>query len=73
MFPASSPQAKGRIERLCETLQSRLVTESRINNIQSIGKASEFLLDYIKKYNSQFAVSATNSKSVFLSYLSDMI
>ena len=26
----------------------------------------EFLIDYIKKYNSQFAVPATNSKSVFL-------
>ena len=66
MFPASSPQAKGRIERLWETLQSRLVTEFRINNIQSIEKANEFLIDYIKKYNSQFAVLATNSKSVFL-------
>lgn len=30
MFPASSPQTKGRIERLWETLQSRLVTEFRI-------------------------------------------
>ena len=30
MFAASSPQAKGRIERLWETLQSRLVTEFRI-------------------------------------------
>ena len=66
MFPASSPQAKGRIERLWETLQSRLVTEFRINNIQSIEKANEFLKVYIKKYNSQFAVPATNSKSVFL-------
>ena len=66
MFPASSPQAKGRIERLWETLQSRLVTEFRINNIDSIEKANKFLIDYIKKYNSQFAVPATNSKSVFL-------
>ena len=66
MFPASSPQAKGRIERLWETLQSRLVTEFRINNIQSIEKANEFLIDYIKKYNDQFAIPATNSKSVFL-------
>src|SRR5699024_12665867 len=66
MFPASSPQAKGRIERLWETLQSRLVTEFRINNIQSIDKANEFLIDYIKKYNTQFAIPATNSKSVFL-------
>ena len=66
MFPASSPQAKGRIERLWETLQSRLVTEFRINNIKSIDEANKFLTDYIKKYNSQFSVSPTNPKSVFL-------
>ena len=66
MFPASSPQAKGRIERLWETLQSRLVTEFRINHITTIEKANEFLKSYIEKYNSQFSVSATNSKSVYL-------
>ena len=66
MFPASSPQAKGRIERLWETLQSRLVTEFRINNIKSIEEANTFLIGYIKKYNSQFSVSPASSKSVFL-------
>lgn len=66
MFPASSPQAKGRIERLWETLQSRLVTEFRINNIKSIDEANKFLIKYIGKYNSKFSVSPTNSKSVFL-------
>ena len=66
MFPASSPQAKGRIERLWETLQSRLVTEFRINNIKNINDANVFLIEYIKKYNSKFAVEATNQKSVFL-------
>lgn len=66
MFPASSPQAKGRIERLWETLQSRLVTEFRINNIKNINDANVFLIGYIKKYNSKFAVEATNQKSVFL-------
>lgn len=66
MFPANSPQAKGRIERLWETLQSRLVTEFRINNITSIEKANDFLLQYINIYNSKFAIQASNSKSVFL-------
>ena len=66
MFAASSPQAKGRIERLWETLQSRLVTEFRINNIKSIEQANTFLIGYIDKYNAQFAVTPTNSKSVFL-------
>ena len=64
--PKSSPQAKGRIERLWETLQGRLVTEFRINNITTIEQANEFLKSYIKKYNSKFCVAANNSKSVFL-------
>lgn len=66
MFPANSPQAKGRIERLWETLQSRLVTEFRINNITTLEETNDFLIQYIPKYNSQFAVEATNKKSVFL-------
>ena len=49
MFPASSPQAKGRIERLWETLQSRLVTEFRINHITTIEQANEFLKGYIER------------------------
>ncbi len=66
MFAASSPQAKGRIERLWETLQSRLVTEFRINNITTIEQANEFLVGYIVKYNSKFAVKPTSKNTVFL-------
>ena len=66
MFAASSPQAKGRIERLWETLQSRLVTEFRIYHIKTIEEANTFLIEYIEKYNSKFAVEATSKKSVFL-------
>lgn len=66
MFAASSPQAKGRIERLWETLQSRLVTEFRIYHIKTIEQANTFLIEYIEKYNSKFAVEATSKKSVFL-------
>lgn len=66
MFPASSPQAKGRIERLWETLQSRLVTEFRINNIKTMDEANTFLIQYIQKYNSKFAIKATSKKVVFL-------
>ena len=66
MFPASSPQAKGRIERLWETLQSRLVTEFRINKIKTIDEANKFLVEYIKKYNSKFAIQAIKSESQFL-------
>ena len=66
MFPASSPQAKGRIERLWETLQSRLTTEFRINKIKTIDEANIFLISYIEKYNSKFAIEASSKKSVFL-------
>ena len=66
MFPASSPQAKGRIERLWETLQSRLTTEFRINNIKTIDEANIFLISYIEKYNSKFAIEASSKKSLFL-------
>lgn len=66
MFPANSPQAKGRIERLWETLQSRLVTEFRIHNIKTIEDANIFLIQYIPKYNSKFAIAATSKKNMFL-------
>ena len=66
MFPANSPQAKGRVERLWETLQSRLVTEFRINKITTIEQANSFLFTYIDIYNSKFAVKPLNKKSMFL-------
>lgn len=66
MFPASSPQAKGRIERLWETLQSRLITEFRINHIKTVDEANTFLATYIQKYNSKFAIESSSKKSVFL-------
>lgn len=66
MFPASTAQAKGRIERLWETLQSRLFTEFRIRNIKTMEQANAFLPSYIKKYNKKFAVSPEEANSVFL-------
>ncbi len=66
MFPASSPQAKGRIERLWETLQSRLTTEFRINNIKTIDEANTFLITYIEKYNSKFSIETSSKNNVFL-------
>ena len=40
---ASSPQAKGRIERAWNTLQDRLIPEMRIRNIHRIPAANNFL------------------------------
>ena len=62
---ARSAQAKGRIERLWETLQSRLVIEFRIHGIKTIEAANAFLVDYLPKFNAKFAVPAENSEKVY--------
>ena len=65
MYPASTSQAKGRIERLWKTLQDRLITEFRINNIKTPDQANEFFKKFIPKYNDKFAVPATSDISHF--------
>jgi transposase len=52
---ARSPQAKGRIERLFETLQDRLVKEMRLAGINDIEGANQFLEGYWARHNAQFA------------------
>lgn len=65
MFPASTSQAKGRIERLWKTLQDRLITEFRINNIKTIEEANQFFIKFIPKYNKRFAIKPECEKSHF--------
>lgn len=62
---SSVAQAKGRVERMFGTLQSRLPVELRLNGITSIKEANEFLNSYIKKFNKQFALPIDSIKSVF--------
>lgn len=62
---ARSPQAKGRIERLWQTLQDRLVVELALAGITSIEKANQFLRGFIAKFNVQFEVDPENSHSAF--------
>ena len=66
LIAASTSQAKGRIERLWQTLQDRLITEFKINNIKTIEEANEFLIKYIDKYNSQFSIEPENKESKFV-------
>lgn len=61
----SVAQAKGRIERLNQTFQSRLPVELRRANVSSIEEANEFLNHYVKKFNDQFALHLNNTKSVY--------
>ena len=62
---SSVPQAKGRVERLNQTLQSRLPVELRLAGITTIEGANEFLHSYIKKFNAKFSLPSHNTKSVF--------
>jgi hypothetical protein len=60
---ANSPQAKGRVERMNETLQDRLIKELRLRNISTIEAANAYAPEFMKKFNQQFAVvpkDATN-------------
>lgn len=65
VIPARSPQAKGRVERLWETLQSRLPVEFKLAGIFTIDQANEFLLTYIPLFNQMFSVEPTNAISAF--------
>lgn len=61
----SIPQAKGRVERLNQTIQSRLVVELRIHCINTIEKANQFLKNYLIEFNEKFSLPISKSKSVF--------
>lgn len=65
LIPARSPQAKGRVERLWETLQSRLPVEFAMRDIRTIDAANEFLADYVYIFNSQFAVEPESCENMF--------
>jgi len=54
---ANSPQAKGRVEKLFETLQDRLCAELELNGITDIAAANAFVEDgYIERFNQRFSV-----------------
>ena len=60
---SSIPQAKGRVERLNQTLQSRLPIDLQRHGITSIDQANRYLKGWIKRFNKQFGAKA--SLSVF--------
>jgi transposase len=52
---ALSPQAKGRIERLFNTLQDRLTASLRLAGITEITPANDFLPGFLQAHNDRFA------------------
>ena len=65
LIPARSAQAKGRVERLWETLQSRLPVEFAIAGISTVEQANAFLPTYIAPFNDHFEVEPVNAESAF--------
>ena len=65
IIKAYSPQAKGRVERLWGTLQSRLPVEFKINGITTMEAANAFLAGFIVKYNEKFGVEPEDSTLAF--------
>jgi transposase len=59
---ALTPQAKGRVERLFQTLQDRLVKAMRLAGIDDIEAANAFLLTYLPGHNERFAVAPADTQ-----------
>jgi transposase len=59
---ALTPQAKGRVERLFQTLQDRLVKALRLGGIDDIDAANAFLSGYLEDHNARFAVTPEDSE-----------
>lgn len=60
---ALSPQAKGRIERLWETFQDRLVSELRLAGATTREEAQAVLDKFVVKFNRQFGVPPVGAQT----------
>lgn len=58
---ANTPQAKGRVERLFQTLQDRMVKAMRLQGIAGLEAANAWLAGYLVEHNQRFAVPAASS------------
>ena len=69
---ARSAQAKGRVERMGETFQDRLVTELRLADARTIAQATAVLQDFLPRFNARFAVQAAHPESAYRPVASDL-
>jgi len=65
IIKAYSPQAKGRIERLWEFFQDRLVVEMRLKGITTKEEANQYLPGFLKQINARYTVPAQQAETVF--------
>jgi transposase len=65
LIAAHSPQAKGRVERLWQTLQDRLVKELRQAGAATLEQANQVLATYLPKFNQRFQLAPAQPESAF--------
>jgi transposase len=58
---ANSPQAKGRVERVIQTLQDRLPKEMRLRGISNMSDGNAYLPEFLQDFNQRFAVEARST------------
>ena len=66
MIRAYSPQAKGRIERFNQTIQSDLPVYLKLYNITTVEEANKFLPKYCEIYASKFGREPKSTESAFV-------
>ncbi len=64
---AHSPQAKGRVERMWNTLQDRLTSELRVLGLATLEEVVAYLPTYIAEHNAKFAVPARETQAAWRS------
>lgn len=64
---ALSPQAKGRIERLFETLQDRLVAELDLAKAKTLEAGNKFLPAFLRDFNRKFSVPPAQAEKAWRS------
>ena len=62
---ARSPQAKGRVERLWNTMQDRLAAELQRKRIRTIEAALAYLPGFIERYNRRFEKAARETPAAW--------
>lgn len=65
VITTSNPKAKGRIERIWRTLQSRLLNELYLRGISTLEEANAFIEEYLPVLNKAFASEIDPSRNMF--------
>jgi hypothetical protein len=62
LIHATTPQAKGRVERANQTLQDRLIKEMRLAGVSGIEEARAFVEGFRERWNARFAVAPREAR-----------